>query len=118
MPLNHLNLPVSDPVRMQDFLVKYFDMEPMRKGNDAMALLTDKNKMQLVLMGPQLTGQPASAYPGAFHIGFRQENEEGVNRINQALRADGYDVGDPSKVHGAWTFYFRSPWGVMIEVVA
>lgn len=118
MTLNHINLPVSNPVGMQEFLVKYFDMEPMRKGNDAMALLTDKNKVQLVLMGPQLTGNTDAAYPGAFHIGFRQDSEDEVNRINKAMKDDGIDVPEPSIVHGAWTFYFRSPWGVMIEVVA
>ncbi|MEE9320359.1 MAG: VOC family protein [Granulosicoccus sp.] len=118
MTLNHLNLPVPDPVGMQDFLVKYFDMEPMRKGNDAMALLTDKNGMQLLLMGSRLSGQAETTYPGAFHIGFRQESEDDVNQINQAMKADGLNVSEPSRVHGAWTFYFRSPWGVMIEVVA
>ena len=118
MTLNHLNLPVPDPVAMQDFLVKFFDMEPMRKGNGAMALLTDKNKMQLVLMGPRMTGMTASVYPATFHIGFRQDSEADVNRINAAMKADGFDVPAPSRTHGAWTFYFRSRWGVVIEVVA
>lgn len=90
----------------------------MGKGNAAMALLTDKNKMQLILMGPQLTGNIGTPYPGAFHIGFRQDSEEEVDRINAAMNVDGIDVPAPSKIHGAWTIFYRSPWGVMIEVVA
>lgn len=118
MALNHINIPVSDPVGMQEFLIKYLGMTAMRPGSAAMALATDENDMQLVLMGPRLSGEDAPTFPKVFHIGFRQKTEQAVNQIYQKMTDDGLDVAAPAKAHGAWAFYYRSPWNVMIEVVA
>lgn len=118
MALNHINIPVSDPVGMQTFLVKYLGMKTMRPGNAAMALATDENDMQLVLMGPRLSGDENPTFPGVFHIGFRQKTEEEVNAIYQTMIDDGLAVAPPAKAHGAWAFYYRSPWNVVIEIVA
>jgi lactoylglutathione lyase len=118
MALNHINIPVSDPVGMQTFLIKYLCMTAMRPGNDAMALCADENDMQLVLMGPKLSGETSPIFPQVFHFGFRQKTEEEVNQIYQTMIDDGLDIAPPHKVHGAWAFYYRSPWNVMIEVVA
>jgi lactoylglutathione lyase len=41
-----------------------------------------------------------------------------VNEINRRLKGDGYDVPEPSRQHGSWTFYFRAPGGFTIEVLA
>jgi catechol 2,3-dioxygenase-like lactoylglutathione lyase family enzyme len=57
------------------------------------------------------------SYPETFHIGFMQESEERVNEINRRLKDDGFDVNLPGKLHGAWTFYFRAPGGILIEVL-
>jgi catechol 2,3-dioxygenase-like lactoylglutathione lyase family enzyme len=46
-----------------------------------------------------------------------QESEERVNEINRRLKDDGFDVNLPGKLHGAWTFYFRAPGGILIEVL-
>jgi lactoylglutathione lyase len=56
-------------------------------------------------------------YPPGFHIGFIQESEERVNQINQRLQDDGYKVPKPARLHGSWTFYFKSPGGFTIEVL-
>jgi hypothetical protein len=40
-----------------------------------------------------------------------------VNEINRHLKDDGFDVNPPGKLHGAWTFYFRAPGGILIEVL-
>ena len=57
-------------------------------------------------------------YPVNFHIGFGQPGEEAVNEVNRRLKADGFDVPEPSRQHGSWTFYFRAPGGFTVEVLA
>ena len=55
-------------------------------------------------------------YPGAFHVGFRQDSRGQVDAIYQRLKADGFDAKAPHEFHGAWTFYFRTPGGFLVEV--
>jgi catechol-2,3-dioxygenase len=118
MKLNHLNLTVSNPVETQSFLAKYFDLKPMGRANKNMAFLSDENGIVLSLTNMTLGGESEVKYPVTFHIGFIQETEQRVNEINQRLKADGFDVPEPSKQHGAWTFYFLAPGGFTIEVLS
>jgi catechol 2,3-dioxygenase-like lactoylglutathione lyase family enzyme len=117
MKLNHLNLTVSDVQAARDFLIKYFGLDPRGKtGNESIAILFDDQGMVLTLTN--LERATEVKYPGAFHIGFIQESPEKVNEINRRLKADGYEVDEPSKQHGSWTFYFKAPGGFVIEVLA
>lgn len=118
MKLNHLNLTVSDAAETAAFLAKYFGMQPMAGApvTPAMAFLTDENGMILSLMRGKRDEEPE--YPGYFHIGFIQPNHEGVNEVNRRLKADGFDVPEPGHFHGSWTFYFKAPGGVTVEVLA
>jgi catechol-2,3-dioxygenase len=118
MKLNHLNLTVTNPVKTQEFLIKYFGLEPMGKGNASMAFLKDDNGMVLSLMSKKKSNDSEVKYPATFHIGFIQESEQCVDKINQRLKTDGFDVPPPSKQHGSWTFYFDAPGGFTIEVLA
>jgi lactoylglutathione lyase len=113
MKLNHLNLTVSDVLETQAFLEKYFGLKPMGKANANMAFLSDDNGAVISVM----KGADVS-YPETFHVGFIQESEERVNEINQRLKDDGFNVKPPQKFHGSWTFYFQSPGGFTIEVLA
>ena len=80
-----------------------------------MGFLSDDKGLVLALFrtakGTEVT------YPPGFHIGFIQESEEQVNQINQRLREDGFQVPKPARLHGSWTFYFKSPGGFTIEVL-
>jgi catechol 2,3-dioxygenase-like lactoylglutathione lyase family enzyme len=115
--LNHLNLAVSDVPLARGFLVKYFGLDPGGKpGNDNIAFLRDENGLVLTLTNFDY-GAPVR-YPGAFHIGFIQEGREQVDELNRRLKADGYEVDPPAKIHGSWTFYFLAPGGFVIEVLA
>ncbi len=117
MILNHLNLAVSDVQRARDFLVKYFGLDPQGKpGNDTIAILRDDNGMVLTLTNIDRAAEVW--YPGAFHIGFIQPSREHVDEINRRLRADGFEVDPPQKLHGSWTFYFLAPGGFVIEVLS
>jgi lactoylglutathione lyase len=117
MNLNHLNLTVTDVQETRRFLEKYFAMEG-RGGNDNIAFLTDGNGMILTLTSMKLGGVTEVKYPPNFHVGFAQPDAGAVNAINRRLKDDGYDVPEPSKQHGSWTFYFTAPGGFTVEVLA
>jgi lactoylglutathione lyase len=112
MVLNHINLTVTNAMETQEFLAKYFEMKPMGKPSPKMAFLTDENGMILSMFSA-----PNVTYPETFHIGFAQKSPEKVNEIYGLLKADGYEVDAPSRMHGSWTFYFRAPGGFTIEVL-
>jgi lactoylglutathione lyase len=118
MVLNHINLTVTNPLETQAFLIKYFGLKQMAKGNDHIAFLTDENGMILTLANVKLGHETEVRYPATFHIGFGQPNPAAVDAINARLKADGFDVPAPSKQHGSWTFYFTAPGGFTIEVLA
>jgi lactoylglutathione lyase len=111
LKLNHLNLTVNDVNATQEFLEKYFGLKTMDTRGNAFAVLLDDNGLVLTLM----KGTDVS-YPKTFHIGFIQESEERVNEINQCLKADGFDVNPPQRLHG-WTFYVEAPGGFTAEVL-
>lgn len=117
MKLNHLNLTVTNVLETHQFLETYFGMRNMG-GNNNIAFLTDENGMVLTLTSMKLGRESEVKYPATFHIGFGQESEERVNEINKRLKDDGFDVPQPSRQHGSWTFYFLAPGGFTIEVLA
>ncbi len=117
MKLNHLNLTVSNVPETHRFLEKYFGLKSYTGTHpgEKMSFLSDDEGMVLALFLAK-NGTEAS-YPPGFHIGFIQQSEDSVNQINDRLRQDGYQVPKPSRLHGSWTFYFKSPGGFTIEVL-
>ncbi len=117
MKLNHLNLTVSNVLEAHRFLEKYFGlrgyhgMEP----REGMSFMSDDDGMLLALFRSAKGSE--TKYPAGFHIGFIQESEEQVNQINQRLRDDGYQIPQPARLHGSWTFYFQAPGGFTVEVL-
>ena len=118
MKLNHLNLTVTDAAETAEFLEKYFGLRSMEglEQKKTFAMVRDDNGLVLTLMRAGRTAEVT--YPETFHIGFIQESEAQVNEINQRLKADGYEVPPPARMHGSWTFYFTAPGGFTIEVLA
>lgn len=55
-------------------------------------------------------------YPNGFHIGFNQPSREAVDAVRARLDGDGIAVGKVNDFHGAWTFYFKAPGGIPVEV--
>ena len=117
MKLNHLNLTVSDVLGTYGLLEKHFGMKGFSgmKPTAALAFMSDDNGMVLSLF--RASKGADVRYPSGFHIGFVQESEERVTEINRRLREDGFDVPEPSRMHGSWTFYFDAPGGFMVEVL-
>lgn len=116
MKLNHLNLTVTDVSAAEAFLATYFGMQRHGKetSDKKFAWLFDDDGLVLTLM--KADSSTDVTYPGYFHIGFMQENEEQVNAINQRLKEDGFDVEPPQRLHG-WTFYVLAPGGFRVEVL-
>jgi lactoylglutathione lyase len=117
MKLNHLNLTVTDVQAAEKFLATYFGLQIQReeRDNKNFGILFDDDGLVLTLMK---AGRAATVeYPGTFHIGFMQENDEQVNEINQRLKDDGFEVEPPQRSH-AWTFYIQAPGGFTVEVLA
>ncbi|WP_210520588.1 VOC family protein [Hymenobacter terricola] len=116
MQLNHLNLAVADVLQTQQLFEKYFGFQRVAPGSPALAILQDANGLTLTLSN--FNKATEVAYPEDFHLGFRQETEAQVNEIYQRLRDDGFAVDAPRKFHGSWTFYWREPGGLLIEVLS
>jgi lactoylglutathione lyase len=115
MRLNHLNLTVPDVSRAREFFETYFDLRcVVERGRNTIAVMVDDSGFILALSNFEKATEVG--YPGAFHIGFMQESREQVDEMYRRLKADGYDMKPPEEFHGAWTFYFHAPGGILVEV--
>jgi catechol 2,3-dioxygenase-like lactoylglutathione lyase family enzyme len=115
MALNHLNLTVPDVAKTRAFFETYFGFRPAPgPQSDTFALLVDESGFVLSLNN--FTKAEEVAYPGAFHVGFRQESREQVDAIYLRLKAGGFDMKPPHEFHGGWTTYIRAPGGFLVEV--
>lgn len=112
MKLNHLNLTVTDVSAAQGFLENYFGLKCIGSRGNGFAVLNDDDGFVLTLMKAK-----EAQYPNTFHIGFPQKDEEEVNKMNQRLKEDGFDVKPPQHLHG-YTFYVDAPGGFTVEVMS
>jgi catechol 2,3-dioxygenase-like lactoylglutathione lyase family enzyme len=115
MALNHLNLTVPDVPQTRTFFETYFGFRCIaQRESDTLVVLVDESGFVLTLNN---FGKAAEVvYPGAFHVGFRQNSRDQVDAFYQRLKSDGFDMKPPHEFHGAWTFYFRAPGGFLVEV--
>jgi catechol 2,3-dioxygenase-like lactoylglutathione lyase family enzyme len=115
MALNHLNLTVPDVPQTRAFFKTYFSFRCVAgRQSDDFVVLVDESGFVLTLNNFAKAAEVV--YPGAFHVGFRQDRREQVDAFYQRLKADGFDMKPPHEFHGAWTFYFRAPGGFPVEV--
>src|SRR5262249_39771925 len=116
MSLNHLNLTVPDVPETRAFFETYFGFRHPAGApqNDTFVVLVDDSGFILSLNN--FKEAEKVAYPGAFHIGFRQDSREQVDAFYQRLKAGGFDMKPPHDFHGGWTTYFRAPGGFLVEI--
>ena len=116
MALNHLNLTVPNVPQTRAFFESYFGFQRLMGApqSDAFVVLVDESGFVLSLNN--FTEAEEIAYPGAFHVGFRQDSREQVDAFYQRLKTDGFDLKPPHEFHGGWTFYCRAPGGFLVEV--
>lgn len=118
MKLNHINLTVTDVQEASKFLVKYFGMRSMG-GNKGIGFLTDEEDgWGFVLTLMKASEGTQSKYPATFHIGFFIDSRETVDRLNQQLKRDKYDVPPAEDTGHSYGFYVHAPGGFTVEVGA
>ncbi|UOQ65001.1 VOC family protein [Hymenobacter volaticus] len=116
MNLNHINLPVVNVPQTQAFFEEYFGFRPFSKPSAVLAVMHNNSGMVLTISN--LDRAAEVHYPEHFHIGFIQESTAAVDTFYQRLIADGFEADPPRRFHGSWTFYFRAPGGLLIEILA
>jgi catechol 2,3-dioxygenase-like lactoylglutathione lyase family enzyme len=111
MALNHLNLTVPNVPETRAFFETYFGFRHLAGApqSDTFVVLVDESRFVLSLNN--FDEAEEVPYPGAFHVGFRQDSREQVDALYQRLKAGGFDMKPPHEFHGAWTCYFRAPGG-------
>ncbi len=115
MRLNHLNLAIPDVPRTRQFFEKYFGFRCLGEPDpESISVLVDETGFVLTLSNFGKVSEVA--YPGGFHVGFNQPSRDQVDAMHERLKADGFEVGPAKMFHGAWTFYFQAPGGVVVEV--
>ena len=116
MALNHLNLTVPNFPQTRAFFETYFGFRCLAGApqSDTFVVLVDESGFVLSLNN--FTEAEEVVYPGAFHVGLRQDSREQVDAIYQRLKADGFDMKPPHEFHRGWTCYFRAPGGFLVEV--
>jgi catechol 2,3-dioxygenase-like lactoylglutathione lyase family enzyme len=116
MALNHLNLTVPNVPQTRAFFETYFGFRCLTGApqSDTFAVLIDESGFVLSLNN--FNEAEEVAYPGAFHVGFRQGSRGQVDAIYERLTADGFEIKPPHEFHGGWTCYFRAPGGFLVEV--
>ena len=116
MALNHLNLTVPNVPQTRAFFETHFGFRCLAGApqSDTFVVLVDESGFVLTLNNFSKAAEVV--YPGAFHVGFRQDSREQVDGFYERLKADGFDMKPPHEFHGGWTFYFRAPGGFLVEV--
>jgi lactoylglutathione lyase len=115
MTLNHINVAVPDVARSREFFETYFSLRCIAaRGKNAIAVMTDDTG--LVFSLSNFEHKSEVTYPSGFHIGFMQDSREQVDAMYDRLKAGGFEMDPPKEFHGAWTFYFHAPGGIVVEV--
>src|SRR5262249_41892122 len=116
MALNHLNLTVPSVPQTRAFFETYFGFRHLAGApqSDTFVVLVDESTFVLSLNN--FAEGEEVVYPGAFHVGFRQDSRQEEDAIYQRLKSDGFGVKAPREVRGGWTFYFSARGGFLVEV--
>lgn len=104
MTINHLNLVVTDVSKAIAFFETYFDFNcELVKGDNVIAILTNKDNFTLVLMGSK---NGDTKYPKDFHIGFMLGTKEEVDKLHEKLHNGNINLPDaPKKIRNSYGFY-------------
>lgn len=118
MKLNHIALFSKDIEADRKMFETYFGLKTLVDRHSMIVIMQDDQGL-IVMLNHLENKLNNFAYPTDFdimHIGFIQESPEAVNGVHARLSADGWETQEPHHYHGAWSFYFRSKGGFVIEV--
>ncbi len=112
MKVNHINLGVTEVSETAAMFERYFGFTRLPGSpSPKMTFMTDDAGSLVSLFQVK-----DAEYPKIFHIGFMLDSHEAVVEMNDRLREGGFDPETPREEHGRFTFYFKCPGGVLIEV--
>lgn len=112
MKVNHLNLGLTELPETVAMFERYFGFTLLPFSQlPKMAFMTDDAGALVSLFRVK-----DADYPKIFHIGFMLDSQAQVVEMNDRLREGGFDPETPREEHGRFTFYFKCPGGVLIEV--
>jgi lactoylglutathione lyase len=117
MRLNHINLTVTDVPAAAGFLTTYFGLTH-QGGNAGMAVLTDTQGYDGMILTLMKARAAAVTYPATFHAGFFIAGRADIDALNARLRDDGFDVAPPAETGHSYGFYVDAPGGFQVEVGA
>jgi len=121
MRLNHLDLHVPDVAATSGFFVRHFGFRLIQmRGANGLAILEDDAGVELVVSRPieKFGGADQVALQAVtYHIGFMLADRRDVDRLYEALQADGAELsGPPQAMRGAWLFYCTAPGRILVEI--
>ena len=114
MDLDHLNLRVRDAAACRDFYVAHFGFRPAFEAEGGYFVRNDEGFLLALVPADEHT-----ALPAGFHIGFRVESPDEVDRIRAAVSLSGArvaDVEDSRPDEDYVTFRCWDPDGTEVEV--
>lgn len=114
MKLNHLDLPVSNPIKAADFFINYLGFKRIFTREDGLVVLIGDGDFALSLS--PLQGGKIHEYPFGFHIGFNISDEIKFEKICNTLSINNIDIASPmGELGGAQTMQFYGPDNIIIE---
>lgn len=118
MRLNHVDLYVDDLDEAQDLFRRFFDLQPVDRKGDAVAVMTDGYGFTLALSDQRaFGGEVPTRYPKGFHVGFIVETPEQVDRVHDRLTAADVQIDhEPRKMRSSYGFYFTALGEILFEV--
>jgi catechol 2,3-dioxygenase-like lactoylglutathione lyase family enzyme len=115
MKLNHIDLPVTEPLRVRAFFEQLFDMKCTFTREDGLTVLLDEDGNALTL-SPLPPGETLR-YPTGFHVGFNLDHEHEVHEVLERVKAAGVPIVRPlGNLAGALTFHCQAPGPILVEV--
>jgi catechol-2,3-dioxygenase len=117
--LNHTNLTTYNVPALTEFFCSVFGFGTANTRGDKLAVLRNEDGFVLTLMfDKRMTRE--HGYPGLFHVGFLQPNEEEVDRIHEKMSARNFTAPKPEMLRRGgpktYGFYCEAPGGVLVEV--
>jgi catechol-2,3-dioxygenase len=117
--LNHTNLTTYDVPALTAFFTSIFDFQVFEERAGKFAVMRNAEGFILTLMHDKnMTAE--HGYPGLFHVGFLQPDQQAVDEKHKTLDAAHYQAPHPARLNRGgpptYGFYCQAPGGVLVEV--
>lgn len=106
MKMNHLNLVVTDVGNAVRIFEQHMGFKCLENRKDAIAVLTNEDRFVLIFWSAKLNKTASVNYPENFHVGFYQQDKEGVIEMyNKLYHEEMIFESEPRKLRDTFGFY-------------